>query len=284
MKTYKMNMVAIALAALSIVACGKKGGGSTATTPKDKSNSTGALCRNGFCEPGTGSLGNLGRRVWGGELRVTDMARYRQFMEDSGGCRNSKDCRNLDSELGLLIGLRDGYVPGQARFKLRTKKKNGNSRACTLDADVYAQVNRNNRGLLLNYDVDNTVNTCSGRRGKNRRSGFALDFEFDGFQFGARSDRGHSRYRDDHRDYDRYDREHRTSGLLQIVTTFTSNSKSKRDKMTAQLYFDGRAFAKGTLNDEYYDRGQDSYDHRRRDRNRRDHRDDDDGFYFSFSL
>jgi len=306
MKYQEIKFAVVAVAILALFGCGKKGGGgSTAKTPTSNS-----YCgSSSYCYAGTGSLGNIGRRVWNGDLRVTNNSVYREFMRDTGACRNSSDCSNLDRNLDLIIALRDGRVPGQARFQLRTGGNNRYSRSCTITSSVRAQVARNNRGILMNYDVDESLNNCDSRGNgghykRRRRNGLDLDISigvtFPGghFEIGTKDKRHRrnknkwqdnydSRYDDDLYDLDdRYQRNSRygssSSGMLQIVTDF--KTKSRYDTMKVYLHYEGKRFAEGTMQDDYYDRGFDSYEYHRSSYGGRYNTDYDDGLFFGFRL
>jgi hypothetical protein len=233
MKNQGIKLLIIALTILSVFGCGKKGGGggSTAKPPSSTATCTGGLCTSG------GNLGNIGRSVWSGQLRVSDMTRFRQFMVDSGGCANTNECQGLQSYLDLAVGLVDGYVPGQGAFQLNTYRgSNGyGSGSCRLNANnIPVAASSNNRGILVNYNIGYTMNSCNGGGGN--------------------------------RQYFRYDprnnQQNRNGGNLQIVldlgarrntgSQYNNSGYSQYNQVSTSIYYRGARIATGTLVDYNY--------------------------------
>ena len=173
---FKMAFTSVLAISALLTACGKSGGGTTASTPTSGNNST-ASCTydsSGNCTLQVGPAGYVGDGQWSNiqtnQLNVNNTAIMQQLAADNGICSNntgfnnygpqfagyngmaynSMNCGSLFSQIRLQVRLNTGgCLPGTGHFSMAFFGQNGMSQPLRAQAQGYQNTSSN--GFFLNY-------------------------------------------------------------------------------------------------------------------------------------
>ena len=166
---FKTAFASIIVASALLTACGKSGGGTTASTPT--SGVTGACTydASGNCTLQIGPAGYVGDGQWSStNLQITNLGLLQQLAADNGNCAmntntnnygggyangqnfNGLNCASIIAQIQLTVRLANGgCLPGMSQFNLGFLSSNNQIRPIRANAQAYQNTASN--GFFLNY-------------------------------------------------------------------------------------------------------------------------------------